>query len=481
MAEPLEVAVDLGLDALIVPAFERGHDRRDPLGAGEAVPRFECQQETPRHHVRQGSSELVPRGEDHFSRQRARLLIHDLGKTHVRGRECSDRGRPHPVQVEQSLFDPLRECPVFLERLRERRIIRYPRARQRACQGGGFDLLGAQAPERQVYSVFRELPERRQLAPDDGEETCDAVLGVVVNDVTARNLPLGYAGRVGQWPHTAVGIENVVDGESCARHESVDLVEEVVDLRFLRACRVRLGVEEVVGAPDEVAPHPRDEENEPAVSLRLVVDDVLRPSRKRVHDDVASFGPPDESRCVETPEIREQAVDPGPSSVHHHAPEHRMIFSGDRVGVFDAGHPRTRSHQSLDSGMGDDIGAVAFGRDGQLDTQSLRVRDLTVDEDCRAGEPGWLHPREARQDRALGQNAVIRLLLVEGEHVVGDHPESDQPRWTFVARIERHQQRYGLHEVRSELEQAFAFLERFADQGEVLMLQVSKATVDESP
>ena len=321
-------------------------------------------------------------------------------------------GCSHSIQSEEPLRRQRWHTAVRDERLRERLIVCYASTGKWACQRDRFCFLETEAAKREVDGILRELPKCRELATDDGEEALNALVSVVVDDVTAWNLPFRHPGRVGQWPHSAIGVQNITGGEFRSRHKSVHLVQEVVDLRLFCAGGIRFLVIEVVGAPDEVPVHPRYDQNQAAISLRLVIHDVVRCSGERCHDDVAAFGATDESGCLDSPDIGKQAVDPWAGGIHDHAPVHGMPLSRDGVGVLHAGHSGTVPEQPIDSGVGDDVGSVSLCGYREFNTEPLCVFDLSVDEDRRTGEAGRLHPGEARQHRAFRQNRVVRLLLI---------------------------------------------------------------------
>ena len=67
VVEPLDVTVELILDPGFIPSVDGRHYRRDPLGALDAVIRFEGQQKASRHDISEGSGEFLIHGEDHFS------------------------------------------------------------------------------------------------------------------------------------------------------------------------------------------------------------------------------------------------------------------------------------------------------------------------------------------------------------------------------------------------------------------------------
>ena len=110
-----------------------------------------------------------------------------------------------------------------------------------------------------------------------------------MNNVAPGDLPLRHPGGIRQRTHTAVGEEDVVDGELRLRNECVHLGEEVLNLIGLRTCGSRLVIVQRVGAPDQKAPHPRNDQNKAPVGLRLVVDHVSGRTLEGVNNNVAAL------------------------------------------------------------------------------------------------------------------------------------------------------------------------------------------------
>src|SRR5690606_12326622 len=88
--------------------------------------------------------------------------------------------------------------------------------------------------------------------------------------------------------------------------------------------------------------------------------------------------------------------------------------------------------------------------------------------------------RHVRQQLVAGQHPVARQRLAARQQVVERETDLDLPAGPARAAIDREIQPQRLDEVRRELEQRVALTQRFADEPELAVLEITQPAVDQS-
>ena len=165
------------------------------------------------------------------------------------------------------------------------------------------------------------------------------------------------------------------------------------------------------------------------------------------------------------------------------------------------GRPRgIEDHLAVDRDFGsghpiEDLQTAGMHRD---DFGVVREDAASIDggHDIGDGQPGVLGSRIVELQRRLqprgpqagkrlrgglrGQFARSRQRAATGEARIHPSAESHLPTGDAAVGIERHQHRQRPHQVWSEPQQPFAFVQRFLDEGDVTVLQVAQTAVHQS-
>ncbi len=321
--------------------------------------------------------------------------------------------------------------------------------------------------------VLGERAMRRQLAADDDAQARNR--GVVDDKVLTRDRAGAAVLDERQRPHPRARVQNARPELAGAREHALGLVDEIVDLGVLDRRLARIALVTQIGRADEHEPVPRDDEERPAVASRLGVDGRAGGAGKRLDDEMAALRAADERpRALGAG----HAVDPGTRRVDdvRGGREARapvlvapLDADGRAVGDADSRHRTVRVQRR----------PVRDGVDGELDDEPFRKRALRVPVDGGAGEPGFGEARQAPAQRLAAEHAMTRQPAAESEHVVERQPEPDLPAPALRAAVQRQSDLQRPHEMRRELEQPLALVQRLVNEPELRMLEVPQPSVDQ--
>nr|WP_245714936.1 hypothetical protein [Micromonospora inyonensis] len=259
--------------------------------------------------------------------------------------------------------------------------------------------------------------------------------------------------------------------------QPVGLGEQVVDLGVAGDDLVQVPLVREVGAAEDVAALPREDEDRSLVRGGLEEDAGVRGTRERVDDDVAALGaavePPARHLAVEDPvDPRSGGVDGDPAPDLPRPP--RLVVPGP-----DAVDPPVRDEKTGHRGVGQHSRAQPFGVDQQLDAEALGPRHLGVVEEHPAAQPLAGEVGPASGDGLRGEAPAASAPPAGGQHVERGQAEPDQGPGPAVSGVERNEHGVVVDQVRRGAEQQVAFPDRFVHQGEVVALEVLQAAVDE--
>ena len=258
--------------------------------------------------------------------------------------------------------------------------------------------------------------------------------------------------------------------------DPVGTVEQVVDVRTLDANLSRIAPVVRVGRPEQRAPVPRNEKDDPGVVVGADHQRVLALERGQYQMDTLGQARRHRSRRLDA---RRQPQIPGAHAAHDGGGANldRRLAA---VEVLDArpdhapafGHELPR-RRAVDGGRARTLRPID---DFQREPGVVRA---TVPEQEPALEPVRLQAGQL-QHLLAPQAAVPRHRLpASGEPVVDPHPDAQPRAPDSVPAVDGEQEAERSHAVRSQACQAPALVQRLAHESQVPVLQVAQAPVDQ--
>ena len=166
-------------------------------------------------------------------------------------------------------------------------------------------------------------------------------------------------------------------------------------------------------------------------------------------------------------------IGPRPSGVDHDA---GADLAGRACRLLERAGPRPATAlERGQPGPGQDIGAVPGGVDG-----SEHHEPGIVDRAIGIGETGLGGDREAAAPVRIGEVDTFAAgqRPLSAEPVVEPEAEADQPRRAHAGAMGQHEAQR-MDDVGRGGEQDLAFIERLADEAELVLLEIAQATVDQ--
>ena len=269
------------------------------------------------------------------------------------------------------------------------------------------------------------------------------------------------AGPVRQRPHAGIGVADRRTGQPGPRQQEVGLLQQVVDLGLGARGGVEVAVEPVVGGTDQVPAVPRDHQDRPVVRAGLVVDGDVRRTGERVDHEVRALGATDEPGQWQA---RGHLVDPRPRRVDHDGGPQRRIDAADAVAHRHAGRPAAVGLHPRHLGVGQGERPGVDRREQRLQDEPLGEDDLAVVVAQRAGEALAAQRRQLDGDGLPVEAAVPRHRLAHREGVEGHHAGPEHPGRLVVVRVQRHDEGHRRDQVRRDVQQPLAVVQRLVDQ-----------------
>ena len=351
----------------------------------------------------------------------------------------------------------------------ERKILRDARVRVRqGLAEGEVDGVGGHDP------VGREL-----AAGDRGEARHDAADRVLAGDLGRGGLGARSEPGLQQRAQARVDADDVLAADRLGEH-LVGVVEHVVDVgrrgdRLGDVARPR-----GVGGADDPVAGPWDDEQHRLLGAQedagLGVDGLPR------QDEVDALRGEHLEAAVRRGEIL-RALGPHAGGVDRPGGADGVLGAGGEVD--DPGADDMAAvvlEVTRDPGAARRRGAVRDGRADQVDDQA-RVVDAGVVEADGAGQAAGVEGGGQGRGALAGQVVLERdgpapVGAGEGQRVV--HADADRRVGAFVLVLEGPQEGLGLDEVRRGAgEQSASFGERLVHEGEVELVEVAQAAVDE--
>ena len=296
--------------------------------------------------------------------------------------------------------------------------------------------------------------------------------------MAARHLPFALRRDVGQGTHAAVGVKHILGSQIGLGDKLVHLSQQVLQLRRVGGDAVGVLIELLVGGPDHVAITPRDHQDKAAIGAGFIIDHILGRPRKGIDDQVAALGPADMAAVAHLG-LAQHQIDPGPGSIDHDRGLQDMAAAVQHVGE---PHPRDAPaflHKAVNHRPGMDMCPVGVRGQNDLGAQTLGPDHLPVHEDGRPAQAIGRHAGETLKRFGPRQDLVGDCAFIEGKNVIGQHRQSDHPRWPRVVFIKRHHQRHRFDQMRRKAEQQLPFAQGFTHQRHVALFQIAQAAMDQ--